>query len=156
MSQSAQEVCRELILSVGAFPTVNTREGTSRKGVVDSISGVGGGEKMGRNGRPLITTNLRDGWMASPLLGQAFDPEALDRCPRGVLQVSWDGSSHPSVVRSRCSVFLSHCAQRRFEVFSNTVPAFCLVRNSLDFFLCPTCKVARTIRASGHSPHTTC
>ncbi|CAM9264147.1 unnamed protein product, partial [Ectocarpus sp. 12 AP-2014] len=33
-----------------------------------------------------VTTDLRDGWMATPLVGQAFEPEALDRCPRGVLQ----------------------------------------------------------------------
>lgn len=36
------------------------------------------------------TTDLRDGWMASPLIGQAFHPEALDRCPRAVLQVRRD------------------------------------------------------------------
>lgn len=45
-----------------------------------------------------VTTDLRNGWMSTPLVGQAFEPEGLDRCPRGVLQVlyshtDWKNSS---------------------------------------------------------------
>ncbi|CAM9135050.1 unnamed protein product [Scytosiphon promiscuus] len=72
-AESAQEVYRELIFSAGA-----TAANVSQERACNVRSEA--------NGPPLTTTNLRDGWMGSPLLGQAFDPEALDRCPRGALQ----------------------------------------------------------------------
>lgn len=83
VSQAATEVYRELMASDTVASKTRGGRANGRPRVVGRTKTNAG--KLEVTGG--ITTNLRDGWMASPLLGQALHPEALDRCPRGVLQV---------------------------------------------------------------------
>ncbi|CAM9247576.1 unnamed protein product, partial [Ectocarpus fasciculatus] len=87
-AQAATEVYRELMtLAAGNL----LAKGPARRAGCQGAAG-----RVGNNGAPAtkgvpvnegtVTTDLRNGWMASPLVGQAFEPEGLDRCPRGVLQ----------------------------------------------------------------------
>ena len=79
--QAATEVYQDLVMS----GVVANTAGGGRPGRSRALERTGSaGERERARG---TTTDLRDGWMASPMLGQAFRPEALDRCPRGVLQV---------------------------------------------------------------------
>ncbi|CAN0183838.1 unnamed protein product, partial [Pylaiella littoralis] len=81
-AQAATEVYRELMASDTVASKTRGGRANGRPRVVGRTKTNAG--KLEVTGG--ITTNLRDGWMASPLLGQALHPEALDRCPRGVLQ----------------------------------------------------------------------
>ncbi|CAM9352028.1 unnamed protein product, partial [Ectocarpus sp. 13 AM-2016] len=87
-AQAATEVYRQLMtLAAGNLPTKSLAWKARRQGVVGRMdnSGTTATKDVPTIGGT-VTTDLRDGWMASPLVGQAFEPEALDRCPRGVLQ----------------------------------------------------------------------
>ncbi|CAB1113909.1 unnamed protein product [Ectocarpus sp. CCAP 1310/34] len=88
-AQAATEVYRELMtLAAGNLLTSSSARKAGRHGVVGRTANSGA--KATKDVPTIggtVTTDLRDGWMASPLVGQAFEPEALDRCPRGVLQV---------------------------------------------------------------------
>ena len=79
--QAATEVYQDLMMSGAAVTTLSAGRPGRPRGLEQSSRAGGRGGSRG------TTTDLRDGWMASPLLGQAFHPEALDRCPRGILQV---------------------------------------------------------------------
>eukprot|EP00752_Nemacystus_decipiens_P012187 g10805.t1 len=79
-AQAATEVYQDLMIS-GAVVTAASGGQPGRTRALEWTGDAG--EPQGGRG---ITTDLRDGWMANPLLGQAFHPEALDRCPRGMLQ----------------------------------------------------------------------
>ncbi|CAM9209213.1 unnamed protein product [Ectocarpus sp. 4 AP-2014] len=86
-AQAATEVYRELMtLAAGNLLTKRSAK-AGRQGVVGRMdnSGATATKDVPTTGGT-VTTDLRNGWMASPLVGQGFEPEALDRCPRGVLQ----------------------------------------------------------------------
>eukprot|EP00903_Cladosiphon_okamuranus_P012352 g11581.t1 len=76
-AQAATEVYQDLMISGVVIATASGGRPQPR------TVGRTTGERQGARG---VTTDLRDGWTASPLLGQAFRPDALDRCPRGILQ----------------------------------------------------------------------
>ncbi|CAM9422840.1 unnamed protein product, partial [Ectocarpus sp. 8 AP-2014] len=87
-AQAATEVYQELMtLAAGNLPTKSSARKAGRQGVVGRMdnSGATATKDVPTIGGT-VTTDLRDGWMASPLVGQAFEPEVLDRCPRGALQ----------------------------------------------------------------------
>lgn len=107
------------MMSAGAATRTQAPQELTRKAGTVDRSGRDGGDaskNVGTSAGPLTTTNLREGWMASPLLGQAFDPEPLDRCPRGVLQVSPIASSHLlAVAGARCDNPRGRCIQEGCE-----------------------------------------
>lgn len=82
-----------MTLAAGNLLTKSSARKAGRQGVVGRMDNSGA---TATKDVPIIvgtvTTDLRNGWMASPLVSQAFEPEVLDRCPRGVLQVLYSYS----------------------------------------------------------------